>query len=370
MQEQAVIGHSPRSRLNPMRLPKKPSAKSSRSVVGLDIEPGHVAAVEVNQNGGLTVARSATAPLGPGIVRDGEVADVDELAAALRAMWAAHKLPKRVRLGVANQRIVVRTVDLPPVTERKELDAAVRFAAPEQIPMPLEQAVLEYQPLGIVDTPEGPRHRAVLVAARRDMIERHLAAARNAGLRPDGIDLSAFALIRALHLPGTEGPVLYLSIGGMTNLALAEDGTCRFTRVVPGGTELMAQELAERRELTLEHAHGWLRHVGLEADPEQIEGDPEIVEESRAVLVDGARRVGDEVRNSLDFYRMQGAGSAVDRVVMTGPAAAIPGFDAALGAEIGVSVEARGVPLAEPDATRDTSRLTVAAGLAVEEMAA
>ena len=353
-----------------MRVPKKPSGKSSRSVVGLDIEPGHVAAVEVHQNGQLTVARSATAPLGPGLVRDGEVTDVDELAAALKALWAAHKLPKRVRLGVANQRIVVRTIDLPPVTDRKELDAAVRFSAQEQIPMPLEQAVLEYQPLGIVDTPDGPRHRAVIVAARRDMIERHLAAARGAGLRPEGIDLSAFALIRALHLPGTEGPVLYLSVGGMTNLALADQGTCRFTRVVPGGTELMAQELAERRGLTLDHAHGWLRHVGLTTELEQVNGDRDIVEESRAVLVEGVRRVGDEVRNSLDFYRMQGAGPAVDRVVMTGPAAAIPGFSTALSGEIGVSVDARSIPLTEPDEARDTSRLTVAAGLAVQELSA
>jgi type IV pilus assembly protein PilM len=352
-----------------MRVPKKPSGKSSRSVVGLDIEPGHVAAVEVHQNGQLTVARSATASLGPGLVRDGEVTDVDELAAALKELWAAHKLPKRVRLGVANQRIVVRTVDLPPVTDRKELDAAVRFSAQDQIPMPLEQAVLEYQALGIVETPDGPRQRAVIVAARRDMIERHLAAARGAGLRPEGIDLSAFALIRALHLPGTEGPVLYLSVGGMTNLALAEGGTCLFTRVVPGGTELMAQELAERRGLTLDHSHGWLRHVGLIPELDHVVGDRDIVEESRSVLVEGARRVGDEVRNSLDFYRMQGAGPAVDQVVMTGPAAAIPGFAEALSGEIGVAVEARSIPLAEPDEGRDTSRLTVAAGLAVQEIA-
>src|SRR6476469_6373063 len=98
-------------------------SKSSKNVVGLDIEPGHVAAAEVRQAGGLAVARSATAPLDPGVVREGEVADVDGLAAALKAMWAEHKLPKRVRLGLANQRIVVRTVDLPPLENPKELDA-------------------------------------------------------------------------------------------------------------------------------------------------------------------------------------------------------------------------------------------------------
>ena len=42
--------------------------------------------------------------------------------------------------------------------------------------MPLNNAVLDFHPLGIVDTPAGPRQRVVLVAAQRDMVERLLAA--------------------------------------------------------------------------------------------------------------------------------------------------------------------------------------------------
>ena len=80
----------------------------------------------------------------------------------------------------------MRTLELPPVTDRKELAAAVRFQAQDQVPMPLNNAVLDFHPLGIVDTPAGPRQRVVLVAAQRDMVERLLAAVRRAGLRPEG----------------------------------------------------------------------------------------------------------------------------------------------------------------------------------------
>ena len=191
-----------------------------KTVVGLDIEPGYVAAVE-GRSGQIAVERAASAPLAPGVVRDGEVVDVDTLADVLRKLFAEHKLGKRVRLGVANQRIVMRTLDLPPLTDDKEIASAVRFQAQEHIPMPLDQAVLEHHSLGVVETAEGPRTRVVLVAARRDMIERLLEATRRAGLRPQGIDLSAFAMIRALHRPGTEGRTLYMSVGGMTNLAVA-----------------------------------------------------------------------------------------------------------------------------------------------------
>src|SRR3984885_12364669 len=186
-----------------------------KSIVGLDIEPGYVAAVEARA-GQVKVERAASAQLPAGIVRDGEVVDVETLAASLRDLFAAHKLSKRVRVGVANQRIVMRTLDLPPLKGAKEISSAIRFQAPDHIPMPLEQAVLEHHSLGIVETPEGPRTRGV-VAARRDMIERLLDATRKAGLRPVGVDLSAFAMIRALYRPELTGATLYTSVGGPPN---------------------------------------------------------------------------------------------------------------------------------------------------------
>lgn len=344
---------------------------AGKTVVGLDIEPGYVAAVQA-RSGHVAVERAAMAPLAPGVVRDGEVVDVDTLATVLRKLFAEHKLGRRVRIGVANQRIVVRTLDLPPIQDPKEIASAVRFQAQEHIPMPLDQAVLEHYSLGIVETPEGPRTRVVLVAARRDMVDRLLEAARRAGLRPHGIDLSAFAMIRALHRPGTSGRVLYIGVGGMTNLAVAMGSTCLFTRVVAQGMETMAAELAERRGLTLEHAHGWLKHVGMMLPIDDIEGDPEIVVEARTVLSEGVLRIADEARNSLDFHSMQAGAEGVERVVLTGPAVAIPGFAEQLGQEIGlpldVGVAAEG--RAGGYSGVDAGRLAVAAGLTVEEVAA
>jgi type IV pilus assembly protein PilM len=342
-----------------------------KTIIGLDIEPGYVAAVETSA-GGVAIERAAHAQLAPGVVREGEVADVDTLADVLRKLFSEHKLGRRVRLGVANQRIVMRTVDLPPLHDAKEIASAVRFQAQEHIPMPLEQAVLEHHSLGIVETPDGPRTRVVLVAARRDMIDGLLAATRGAGLRPEGIDLSAFAMIRALYRPGREGATLYVSVGGMTNLAVAVGTTCVFTRVVVHGTEAMAGELAERRGLTLEHARGWLNHVGVLMPIDDVDGDPEVVVEARSVLGEGIRRISDEIRNSLDFYRVQPGAADVQRAVLTGPAVAIPGFSEQLGDEIDLPLEPGVVTEGRPGALGDidAGSLVVAAGLAVVEVPA
>jgi type IV pilus assembly protein PilM len=342
-------------------------AKRTKTLVGLDIDATGIVAASVVVNGRVRVERVAFAPLDPGIIRDGEVADVDGLADALRKLYRENKgLDKRVRVGLANQKIVVRVVDLPYLEDAKELEAAVRFQAQDQLPMPLEHAVLDHQPLAVVNDATGRRQRVLLVAARREMVERVLAALRSAGLKPEGVDLSAFATVRALHRAGPDDElVLYLAIGGLTNLAVARGTECTFARASGSGVEALAIELAERAALTLEHAYGWLAHVGMQDPVEDVTGDRQIVEHARQILLDGVRRIASEVRSSLDFHRMQEDAGTVSRAVMTGPASAIPGFDVALASELGIPVE-QGLVDGAP-AGVDAGRVTVAAGLALLE---
>ena len=227
--------------------------------------------------------------LAPDTLRHGEVNDEAELAEALKELFGQSGLSKRVRVGIANQRTVLRTLELPPVTDAKELAAAVNFQAQEQVPMPLNNAVLDFHPLGVIDTPAGPRQRVVLVAAQRDMIERLLGAIERAGLIPVGIDLSAFALIRSLYAPeppvsdgeGAEHTprVLYLNVDGLTNLAIAEGPICRFTRVVAGGIESMAAELAAKREITTPEARALLFAADLAAAGVSDEWAPALQDE-------------------------------------------------------------------------------------------
>lgn len=339
--------------------------RSGPSIVGLDIQPGHVTAAQAHGNGVSIVAeRAAALPLPADIVREGEVLDEQALAETLRELFASSGLAKRVRVGVANQRTVLRTLELPPVTDRKELAAAVRFEAQDQVPMPLGNAVLDFQALGVHDTPGGPRQQVVLVAAQRDMIAHLLSAVRQAGLRPEGVDLSAFALIRSLYRHDAEhdGRVLYLNVDGLTNMAIAEGSVCRFTRVVGGGFEAMAGELAERRSVAVTDARTQISSADLTA-PDALD------EELRIVLENGIREIAGEVRNSLDFHRSQDAGGEVALIVLSGAALDVPGFADALQAELGIPLTRETVATANgaTDTGVSPQRMAIATGLAVEE---
>jgi len=243
--------------------------RAGADIVGLDIQPGLIAAVKARVNGSILAERAAAQPLAADTMREGEVVDQQALSDSLRELFAENNFGRRVRVGIANQRTVMRTLELPPVTDRKELAAAVRFQAQDQVPMPLNNAVLDFHPLGIVETPAGPRQRVVLVAAQRDMVEQLLSAVRAAGLTPEGVDLSAFAMIRSLHHREEDDSarVLYLNVDGLTNLAIADGTTCRFTRVVGGGLESMAGEIAERRSIPVTDARALLAAVDLTVSP-------------------------------------------------------------------------------------------------------
>ncbi len=341
--------------------------RSGPDVVGLDIQPGHVTAVQAHANGSIVAERAAALALPTDAVREGEVLDELALSETLHELFHTSGLGKRVRVGVANQRTVLRTLELPPITDRKELAAAVRFQAQEQVPMPLNNAVLDFHALGVHDTPEGPRQQVVLVAAQRDMVGRLLTAVRGAGLRAEGVDLSAFALIRSFYRPDPEhdGRVLYLNVDGLTNMAIAEGSVCRFTRVVGGGLEAMASDLAARLSVPVDEARTQISSADLTAAPE--EG---AITEVRTVLESGIREIAGEVRNSLDFHRSQEGGGEVALVVLSGAALDVSGFADRLQAELGVPVTCETVGVAD-SALRDVpvspQRLAIAAGLAVGE---
>jgi type IV pilus assembly protein PilM len=367
-----------------MKLPSLeiPSLKRNRSngtaVVGLEIEAGSVAAAEVRSNGSVQLAAAATAPLPPDAFRDGEVADPEAVAETLRSLFSEHKLSKQVRLGIANQRVVVRTLRLPAIDDPNELAAAVRFAAQEQIAMPLEQAVIDHRVVGGVGAVDGaaPQIDVIVVAARRDMIAHSLEPVRDAGLEPIGVDLSAFGMIRALgearapvesegELPA-QSTVLYCNFGDVTNLAVAKGRSCLFTRVSPVGLEDVTASLAATTGLPPEHARMWLEHVGLERPLAEIEGDPDAAEKSRAALEKGASALLDELRLSLDFYGAQEGAVPVERIVLCGPGGEISGLAVHMEPVLGLPIEiGRPAALAGFDPAT-AARLTLPFGLALE----
>ena len=345
--------------------------------VGLDIEAGSIAALEVNGDG-RSVTRVAIAPLQPGTFADGEIRDPDALASSLRSLFAENGLGKSVRLGIANQAVVVRTLHLPLIEDEKELETAIRFQAHDQIPMPLDQAVLDHRVLRRQPGPEGERQMDVLVvAARRDMVSRLLEVLRSAGLTPQGIDLSAFGMIRALGEGQSPEPVeqgalagpttLYCYLGAATNLVVANGQDCLFTRISPAGIEGIAESVAAREDLSVDEARDWLLDVGLDEPIDEGFGeDRQRAAVVREELEEGASKLLNELRLSLDYYAAQEGALPIERVVVCGLGSKVPGLIEHLQTGLGRAIEPKTPPALSHLDDEDAARLTVSYGLALE----
>ena len=369
------------------------ATRKTSTVVGLDLSAASIAACEVRLNGSAELVQTAIEPLESGVFNEGEVADAAALSDAVRSLFGRNKLGKTVRVGVANQRVVVRALRLPAIEDADELETAVRFQAQDQIPMPLEQAVLDHQVISRSDSGEGERQiEVVAVAARRDMIGTLVESLRSAGVRPIGVDCSAFGLIRALApddgtpVDGTVPTTLYCHLGEMTNLAVARGPNCLFTRISPFGVDAIARRLAERRTIPVERARELILEAGAsgEAKSEEANGGdaagaaPALEDRSlpgapeddlsaaRDALIEGASKLAQGVRMSLDGYAAQEGARPIERVVAAGPGTTIPGLTERLAIEIGQTFETMSAPALAHLGPEEAARLTISYGLALE----
>jgi type IV pilus assembly protein PilM len=209
------------------------------TTIGLDIGSSAVRAaqIDVGGRGPAVLQRIGQVLLPPGAVRDGEITDSAMVADAVRLLWSRYGFQgRKVALGVANQQVVVRQVDLPWLPEG-ELRQSLQFQAQDYIPIPLEHALLDYHLVGEHQGEDGqPLARLLLVAAQRFMVAAILEVVRLAKLKPVMINLDAFAVLRSLATPnvlGDSSGELLVDIGAaVTNLVIHEAGSPKFVRIL------------------------------------------------------------------------------------------------------------------------------------------
>jgi type IV pilus assembly protein PilM len=214
---------------------------------------------------------------------------------------------------VANQRVVVRLVDVPWM-QPNELRSSLAFQAGDYLPIPVDQTELDYAVIGEHEAAGGQRLlRVLLVAAQKEMLAGHLQAVRLAGLRPDGIDLNPIALLRSLGpVAGFgEGAEALIDVGArVTNMVVHENGVLRFVRILLMGGEDVTSTLVRVMELDRDAAE----RAKLAASAGTDDADPEAGE----LVAQRLEVFAEEVRGSLDFYRSQQDAVPLTRVVVSG----------------------------------------------------
>ena len=378
------------SDLKPKRKPKQvpvgsPPDKTDRKkksgkvdLVGLKVGASQLAAAHVVNNGSARLLSVAREDLEPGVVIGGEVRNIPALAKALDDFFTRNELPrKNVRLGIGTNRVGVRVLDIEGIDDPKQLSNAVTFRAHEALSIPIDQAVLDYHVVGKTTSETGEvTHRVVLAAAYREPIDHFVSACHTANLQVTGIDVEAFALLRAVapgspaRADGERAAVVALALGhDRSTLAISDGEVCDFTRVLEwGGGKL---DTAIGRELGLSAEEADELKCAISLGPEESDVvDPRAVRARDAVKKE-LTHLARELVASLQFYQGQPGSHAIAEILVTGGTTRMPGLVEELERLVRARIRVAD-PLAAVDASAevlnrdDLASLAVAIGLGVE----
>ena len=315
------------------------SMGSGAPPVGLDIGTDHVRAAVLKPG---TMAPSligyGRVEMPMGAVVDGEIVDPAAVSMAIKELWRQPGIKGReVVTGVSNQKVVVRLVDLP-FMERDELQGAIQYQAQDYIPIPIEDAILDFQILTDYMTPSDEHMMEVLlVAAQRDMIESTVAAVEGAGLRLAAIEVTPFAVVRSVLGSGlnvlpeegdTDDAVAVIHIGsGLTNIIVVERDMARFTRVSSLSGNQFTQAVANVLNLTFDEAERVKLRAGLPdmdaaVHPPADDAEARVIRAAQDALEREVNKFIAEVRRSLDYYLTQTTQArTIRRIYLTGSSA-------------------------------------------------
>ncbi len=311
----------------------------ARSRIGLDIGSTGVRAAEISMRSSPPkLLRVGQVALAPGAMANGEIREPAAVAEAIRELWRRVKFGSReVILGVANQRVVVREVVLPWL-EEKELRESLAFQVQEYVPIPLDEAVLDYSVVEDFEREDRRMLRILVVAATKVMIQQLVQAVEMAKLRPIGLDLIPFAILRSVgSVEGVgleeapSGDEAIVDIGGdMTSICVHAMGLPRFVRILPTAGNDITNAVAKGLAIDQAEAERLKKGSG--------NGETDLAQDAAQAARSMAGSFADEVRSSLDFYESQTAGATVSRMLVTGGGSKLEGLLDMLGQRISADV--------------------------------
>jgi type IV pilus assembly protein PilM len=296
------------------------------TLIGLDIGSTSIRAVEATLTKDRPMINNfGQAVLPPGTVVGGVVKDEKAVTATLRQLWTSRDFStKSVVLGVTHQQVIVREIDLANLPE-KERRQALPFLVRDILPLPVEQALLDFYPLerpGKKDTIHG-----LVIAAPKEAVIDTVRAVENAGLHVAHVDLACFAALRAsAHLAGDTEALLDIGANG-TNIIVHTDGVPKIVRTVPRGGDEVTRMVASRLSIAVTEAEALKCRAGLQAEEH---------EEGAEVVAEAIRPLVSEIRSSFNYFAAGNPDTRIKRLALVGGAALLPGLPEQLTEELGV----------------------------------
>lgn len=331
-----------------------------KTLTGMDIGSSVVKCLRLDLNQQPpAITHFAMVDLAPEAIVDGEIMDRELVIQALQDCAEEAGLPKEpVATAVSGRAVIVKKIVMDKMSE-EDAREAIYWEAEQHVPFDIDDITLDFQ---ILDDDIGAGQMEILlVAAKKDMVQTQAELIRDAGFQPQIIEVASFAnqnswefarqqegldaladeLVDAAEDAAADAdlvdePVLeddepaeaednpvdseFVALldvgGGVTNVHIVKDGVPYFTRDLPIGTSQFVEEFQKQLGLTYETASDV-------ACGDTGEVDDELVSD---IVRSVAEEIYQGLEPSLSYLKNSGEAEGIDRIVVSGGGARLPGL--------------------------------------------
>jgi type IV pilus assembly protein PilM len=329
-------------------------------VTGLDIGTRSIKILQLkNSSQGLEMVNSKVVEIPHSISEEERTSTVSRL---LKDTFSTFKVAQLVSV-IPRHLVTIRNIILPSINEN-EIQEMLTFEAEKHIPFSLDQMELNFQVLEREEEKE--KSKVVLAALQKKVIDEHLSLLKSAGLKPDIVDVSSFAIFNSFKYSkentGKKVTALIDLGAKSTEINIVKEGNLSFTRSTLLGSDDLTSLIQEELRSNFEEAEEMKREYGLIIGSGIGERKREKVAEAGKPW---GRKLIRELRYSFDAYGTESRGTEVERLILSGGGAKLKNLDKFLEKELGIEVKIAN-PLSK-FSSESGPELTLATGLALRK---
>lgn len=330
--------------------------KKKKSLIGMDIGSNVIKILRLDLSEDRPViTHFGMKDLPPEAIVDGEIMDRELVIQIIQDCAAEADIPNEpVASAVAGRAVIVKKIVMDKMSE-EDAREAIYWEAEQHVPFDIDDISLDFQVLQ--EDVGADQMELMLVAAKKDMILGQAELIRDAGFDPLVIDVASFANQNSWELLSSplgvgqpeaadvlpavsdsddidgfepsasdmaeqdednEEFVTLMDVGGgVTNVHIVKNGVPIFTKDLPIGVAHFTEEFQKQ--------------LGLTWDTAQQVGRGNIEDVDEELVLDIVRTVGSEIYKglepSLSYLKTAGESDGIDRIVLSGGGAHLPGLN-------------------------------------------
>ncbi|MCW5201285.1 type IV pilus assembly protein PilM, partial [Desulfobulbus sp. F4] len=308
-------------------------AKKEIPIIGIDIgsHAVKVCQIEPVRKGGYELKALGAAAISPGAVDDGVLQDAQDVSAAIAELLKNLKIKnKRVGLSISGYSVIVKKINID-IESEEALEERLHQEAEQYIPFDINEVYLDHQVIKLAKS-DTERSEVMLVAAKKEVVDRYLDMLQAMKLLPVLVDVDGFALENIWNIVGgSEKNVCLVDIGASKmSINIIAGGTSVLARDVATGSDKISQEIAEILDIEYTDAE----KIKLGRQPAKDDD----MEELHGIFTRICTRWVLEIKKAIDLYGNNNPGRPLVSLVLSGGGAKVHGLRDYLAKETGLEV--------------------------------